>query len=220
MSSKKRRGAREPGAARRKPGPTSGDEHRGAILAAATTLFSTQGYHGTGLRQVADLARVSVGNVYNHFPTKEALFAALMAELEERYLAPDQPIPLALAALDFPAGLETLGEAARRTVRAFAPYIRLIYVDVVEFEGRHLARLYGGMQDRFRAIFAERFAGLAREGKLGDVDPLVAIMLTTISYMYYFTVEHLFGVRRHYGMADEQVIREFARVFRNGILKR
>jgi AcrR family transcriptional regulator len=195
-------------------------QHRERILGAAEKLFSTRGYHGTSLREIADGAGVSLGNIYNHFEDKERLFETLMEELEERYLAPTEPIPRALAKLDFPDGLEALGEAARETVKRFASYIRLIYVDVTEFEGKHLGRLYGGMKDRFRAIFGEKFKKLERDGRIGDVDPLVAIMLVNITYMHYFTVEHLFGVRKHYGLDDAKVIREFARVFRNGILKR
>lgn len=196
------------------------DVHRERILRAAEYLFSEHGFNATTLQDIASRAHVSVGNIYNHFQTKESLFGALMADLEVKYLAPDQPIPRALAELDFPNGLEKIGEAARATVREFRGYIRLIYVDVIEFNGEHLGRLYGQMRDRYRAIFDEKFARLQREGKIGDVDPLVAVMLTTISYMYYFTVEHLFGVQRHYGLDDSQVIREFARVFRNGVLRR
>jgi len=32
-------------------------------------------------------------------------------------------------------------------------------------------------------------------------------------------VEKLFGVKTHYGMTDDDVIRFFGRVFRNGILQ-
>ncbi|HVY60805.1 MAG TPA: TetR family transcriptional regulator [Planctomycetota bacterium] len=194
--------------------------HRERILKAAEKLFSTRGYHGTSLRDIAEEAQVSLGNIYNHFEDKLRLFETLMDELEARYLAPTEPIPQALAKLEFPDGLETLGEAARETVRKFASYIRLIYVDVIEFEGKHLGRLYGGMKDRFRAIFGEKFAKLERDGAIGDVDPLTAIMLVNITYMHYFTVEHLFGVKKHYGFDDGRLIKEFARVFRNGILKR
>src|SRR4051812_49714481 len=103
-----------------------------------------------------------------------------MDKLGARNPAPTEPIPRALAELDFPDGLERIGEAARETVRKFDSYIRLIYVDVTEFEGKHLGRLYGGMKSRFRAIFEDRFKQLERAGKIGDVDPLVAIMLVTI----------------------------------------
>jgi hypothetical protein len=69
-------------------------------------------------------------------------------------------------------------------------------------------------------VFADRFDESRRKGELSEADPVIAAMMSTILYMYYFTVEHLFGVKRHYGLDDDQVIREFAKVFRLGILKR
>lgn len=196
-------------------------ESREKILRAAEGLFSTKGFHGTGLRDVANGAGVSVGNIYNHFATKEELFDSLLQELEALYLDPTQPLPRALATIGFPNELERLGEASRETVKKFASYIRLIYVDVIEFEGKHIARLYAGMADRYRKVFAERVAEGKKKGELSDeADPVIAAMMSTILYMYYFTVEHLFGVKGHYGLDDDQVIREFAKVLRLGILKR
>src|SRR4051794_35962497 len=74
-------------------------ESRDKILRAAERLFSTKGFHGTGLREVANEAGVSVGNIYNHFPTKEQLFDALLQGLEKAYLDPTQPLPQALATI-------------------------------------------------------------------------------------------------------------------------
>lgn len=196
------------------------DAHRDRILTAAEQLFSTQGFHGTGLREIADRAEVSLGNIYNHFETKEALFEALMKTLEERYLAPDQPLVKALMEVDFPENLERLGHASGETVKGFASYIRLIYVDVIEFKGAHVARMYGGMKDRYEAIFAERFKHKRQAGVLGEVDPVIGAMMATSLFMFYFTVEHLFGVEKHYGLSDEKVIGEFAKVLRLGLLKR
>jgi AcrR family transcriptional regulator len=196
-------------------------ESRDKILRAAEALFSRKGFHGTGLREVADEAGVSVGNIYNHFATKEALFEALLHDLEKTYLDPSTPLMQALVTVDFPSQIEKLGEASRETVKKFASYIRLIYVDVIEFEGKHIAKLYAGMADRYRAVFAKRFEEGRKKGELSDqADPVIAAMMSTILYMYYFTVEHLFGVKGHYGLDDDQVIREFAKVLRLGILKR
>jgi AcrR family transcriptional regulator len=199
---------------------TDNAEHRGKILEAAEALFSTQGFHGTGLREIADRAGVSLGNIYNHFATKEALFEALMADLEKQYLDPSAPLASALMTISFPGELEKLGEASRESVKRFASYIRLIYVDVIEFKGTHVARLYGGMIERYRTTFADRFAASREKGEFSDADPVIAAMMSTICYTFYFTVEHLFGVKKHYGLDDDQVIREFAKVFRLGIEKR
>jgi AcrR family transcriptional regulator len=57
--------------------------NREAVLAAAKTLFADQGLDAQ-IPDVAKAARVGVGTVYRHFPTKEDLIAALAAEHFER----------------------------------------------------------------------------------------------------------------------------------------
>jgi TetR/AcrR family transcriptional repressor of mexJK operon len=61
--------------ARRPPEPTRSDE----ILDAALALMEEHGYRDTTMLQVATRARASKNTLYQHFPTKQALFAALVA---------------------------------------------------------------------------------------------------------------------------------------------
>jgi AcrR family transcriptional regulator len=56
------------------------EQSRRQVLDAALQLFSTQGYRGTNVREIADKAKVSTGNVYHHFEDKEAIFRALLDE--------------------------------------------------------------------------------------------------------------------------------------------
>ena len=56
------------------------ERSRAQILRAALKLFSTRGYHGTSVRDIADAARVSTGNVYHQFPDKESLFNTLLEQ--------------------------------------------------------------------------------------------------------------------------------------------
>lgn len=57
------------------PQPTRSDE----ILDAALALMEEHGYRDTTMLQVATRARASKNTLYQHFPTKQALFAALVA---------------------------------------------------------------------------------------------------------------------------------------------
>jgi AcrR family transcriptional regulator len=57
--------------------------NREAVLAAAKTLFADQGLDAQ-VPDVAKAAKVGVGTVYRHFPTKDDLIAALAAEHFER----------------------------------------------------------------------------------------------------------------------------------------
>ena len=61
-------------------------ERRQQILEAAITCFIQQGYHQTGMRDVATQAGVSLGNVYNHFVGKEEILTTI-AGLEAEELA-------------------------------------------------------------------------------------------------------------------------------------
>src|SRR5215203_4700673 len=57
--------------------------NREAVIAAAKRLFADQGLD-TQMPDVAKAAKVGVGTVYRHFPTKDDLIAALAAERFER----------------------------------------------------------------------------------------------------------------------------------------
>ncbi|MFV9667562.1 TetR family transcriptional regulator [Pantoea graminicola] len=61
---------------------------RAAILEAALTFFSQFGIHGTSLDRVAELADVSKTNLLYYFPSKEALYVAVLKEILDVWLAP------------------------------------------------------------------------------------------------------------------------------------
>jgi TetR/AcrR family transcriptional regulator of autoinduction and epiphytic fitness len=60
------------------------DRKRKAILDAAIAEFRQSGFEATSMDRVAASARVSKRTVYNHFPSKEALFAQILQLLSER----------------------------------------------------------------------------------------------------------------------------------------
>lgn len=199
------------------PNPVAVAETKSRIHEAAVRLFTRQGFHGTGMRQIASEAGVSLGNLYNHHKTKQELFAALLEEYEEQYTAPDTPLAVAMAEFSSLEDLEQIGEASREMIRRFSDYIRLIYVDVVELEGEHIRRLFGGMRQRYEEQLGERLAALRAAGRLGDVDPVTGLMTATISYFYLFNIQQIFGVDQLYGVSDAQAIRDIAEIFRRGL---
>src|SRR5687768_18273723 len=60
------------------------DRKRAAILDAAVAEFRHSGYEATSMDRIAASAGVSKRTVYNHFPSKEALFAQILLQLWER----------------------------------------------------------------------------------------------------------------------------------------
>jgi AcrR family transcriptional regulator len=63
--------------------PSPPQTRRGAdtaerILDAAESCFATRGYAGTTLRDVANRVGIRIPSLYNHFPNKAALYAAVL----------------------------------------------------------------------------------------------------------------------------------------------
>lgn len=191
-----------------------------AVLEAGLALFSTQGYRATSLRQIAERAGLSVGNIYHHFPDKHAIYERLIELYWERLTDPELPLNRLFAAGRFPEDLEAMAAAIDELVTGNAPHILLIYVDVIEFRGAHIHAFYEGMAQRFQESYRESFAARQAAGEFGDVDPMTAVMVATRWLFYYFTVERCFGVPLHLGMTPQQATTEFIRLLRYGLLPR
>lgn len=63
-------------------------ENRSTILEAALEVFSTHGYRGATLDQIAAEARLSKPNLLYYFPSKEAIHEALLGGLLDIWLDP------------------------------------------------------------------------------------------------------------------------------------
>ena len=71
------------------PTPRLTDRKRDAIVQAAIGEFREHGFNGTSMDRVAAAADVSKRTVYNHFPSKEELFEAILLLMWERSQSPD-----------------------------------------------------------------------------------------------------------------------------------
>ncbi|HSP16938.1 MAG TPA: TetR/AcrR family transcriptional regulator [Thermoanaerobaculia bacterium] len=196
------------------------ERSRRLVLDSALDLFSRHGYRATSVRDIAEGAGISTGNVYHHFPDKEAIFKTLLDELLNLTNTRRFPFQRALIGGQFPDNLEELGLAARESIREFRRHFILIYVDVLEFDGSHVRRFYGEMAKRFEETLAKdgalgRIAARLRPG----VAPISALMLTTRIFFSYFTIEVVFKVPEPFGKESAQVVREIADILRAGMIE-
>lgn len=194
------------------------ERSRAHILEAALGLFSHQGYRATSIREIAERAGVSTGNVYHHFRDKDTIFKELLTQYWSAIEDPDLPFNRALAAGSFPDNLEVIGEAARDMIVTYRRHVTLIYVDVVEFEGKHIQKFYGDMSGRFERFAQQHPSRDASQARLRQGVSLGAgLMLATRFFMNYFAVEVLFGVPDHFGKDTKQMVALIADVLRHGL---
>jgi AcrR family transcriptional regulator len=194
------------------------ERSRRHVLDAALDLFSHRGYRATTVRDIADEAKVSTGNVYHHFPDKESIFRTLLDEFWAITQTKRYPFTRALVSGSFPDDIEDLGVAARDSVREFRQYIALIYVDVIEFDGTHIRKFYGEMGQRLAAQIGEDAVERIRARVRPNVSPISALLLTTRLFFNYFSIEILFNVPEPFGKDSATMVREIADILRNGML--
>ncbi|MEA2235671.1 MAG: hypothetical protein QOC81_395 [Thermoanaerobaculia bacterium] len=194
------------------------ERSRRQVLDAALQLFSHQGYRATTVREIADAAKVSTGNVYHHFPDKEAIFRTLLDEFWRITETKRYPFMRALSIGQFPDNIEQLGLAARESVREFKQHFALIFVDVIEFEGTHIRKFYSELGQRFGAFVGEEALGGMKQRLRPSVSPISALLITSRVFFNYFTIEILFNVPEPFGKSAPEVIKELSDIVRNGVL--
>ena len=196
------------------------ERSRSLILEAALDLFSMHGYRATSIREIADAAGLSTGNVYHHFPDKEAVFNTLLNQYWAAIDNPEFPFNKALMAGAFPHDLEALARAAEESVRLYRRQVALIYVDVVEFKGIHIHKYYTEMAGRFAAFLNHRYPGDALKDQLAvGVEPNTALMLASRVFIQYYALEIVFDIPQQFGLSTPLAIREVSEILRHGILR-
>jgi len=195
------------------------EERKFVIEDAARELLIKQGFHATSMRDIARCAKISLGNVYNYFETKEAIFESII----NRYLIViDKKIKDILDELDEPldpADMRRLGEMVGELVDQHQDFWLLMYIDVLEFQNRHFRKMFEGLAEKFRRLFEEKFASAIERGDLRNgVDPAVGFTVAYMQFFNYFLVEKLFGGNLHLGLTDEQALNYLTKIFSYGVL--
>jgi len=183
-----------------------------AIEEVALRLFIRQGYFGTSIRDIARQAGISVGNIYNYYPTKEALYVSLVKRYSAEMAKAQAKLKPLLGRFDA-EGLRELARATREIVYRNPDYWRLMYVDVTEFANRHFAHSFRRLSKNL-----EKMAGGYKQGNLRPgIDPPAAFAAIYLQFFTYFLVEKLFGGKQHLGQPEAAAIEQLIRIFREGV---
>ncbi len=185
------------------------------IEEAALRLFIHQGFHGTSVRDIADEAKVSLGNIYNYYKTKEDLFSSLVRRYEMRMSSLMRRNLVPVVGKFDEASLKTLADAVREIVYRNPDYWRLMYIDVTEFGNRHFAHSF---RELSKTLMRLGGAPAKRNGHIrAGVDPELAYASIYLQFFTYFLVEKLFGGKQHLGMSDDRAVEQMILIFTQGI---
>jgi AcrR family transcriptional regulator len=196
------------------------ERRKGRIEDAAKQLFISQGFHATSMRNIAARAGTSLGNLYNYYPTKEAILGSIISKYQQ---VVDDRLRSMFDEIEDPLNPDDLKRFARlvkQMVNEHHEFWLLMYIDVLEFENQHFRKMFENLAQKLRHRFAKPFAELKRSGALHDgVDPAIGFTAAYMQFFNYFIVEKLFGGNLHLGISDEQAINSLTDIYSRGILR-
>ena len=161
-------------------------DRRSQIIAAALEVVAEHGFHGTSTRELARRAGVSEALVFRHFPTKEDLIRAILADVgfEERI----EFMESHLIQMSPRQALEAIAEHLLTNLRERPDLFRVVFFGILEtphlareFYQKFLSRLLALETRLFERAFAERKDRLPAAG----VDPAIVARSFHGSLMFY-----------------------------------
>jgi AcrR family transcriptional regulator len=155
---------------------------RQRLLDAALEVFTEHGYSDTAVDEIARVSETSKGGLYFHFPSKQALFLALLDEASEALL---RRVETAMASQSDP--LERGDAALREVLHAFGSHrllARLILVDALG-AGKEFATRLNELHAAFAGLIADCLDDAVVQGQIPPLDTRVA------AHAWYGAVNHV-----------------------------
>ena len=194
----------------------AGDRRR-QLLDAALELFSQKGFGGATTKEIAAAAGVTEAIIFRHFPSKQALYTAVLDSKVEscehgEWLA---EIQKHMDRNDDAGVLRTFAAAILTSYREDARFERILLFAALEGHEHGLAHHRQFATPIFE-LFRDYIARRQREGALRDYDPGVVIVAIAGMAQTYGIYTELFGYKTIQAN-DDEVIDSFTNIMMRGI---
>jgi AcrR family transcriptional regulator len=174
-----------------------------AVLEAGTRIFRERGWEGATMARVAEVAGISIGSLYQYFPDKQSLAAAIIERYSEREVAFHMERMSGLGSM-------SLRESIRAAIRAaidfsaLDPELHRALLDAIPHIGRHelLAQRVRDTAVGFRMLLGAH----AREIDHDDLDVATHVLINAIHANTHD------GPMPRRAIADERLARELERL--------
>ena len=199
---------------RHQPSRTSGHERQASLISAATTLFAATGFTGTTTKQIAKAAGVSEALLFKHFPTKHALYTAILAE-QVQFSGLQEAIEEAIKKRDDERVFTLL--ASYRIRKAADPtLLRLLLFSALE--GHEMSHMF--FQQQYR-VFHDLLAGYIyrriEDGAFRPVDPVLAARAFFGVILHHRLLHDILGLPMH--LSHEAIVVEHVSLFLGGLVR-
>lgn len=191
-----------------------GEVTRLSIEDAAIGLFLEQGYHATSMRQIAERAGLALGGIYNHFSSKDEIFEAIIID-QHPY---KKILPLILA-VEGDTAQEFFGNAFRVAIAELGKqpeFINLMFIELVEFKGKHGAIMLHEIAPKVMPIFEKIVKNMKG---LRVTNPAVLMRSFFGMIVSYFITEMIISDSVISKLMPKNSTDLYVDIFLNGVLK-
>ena len=193
---------------------SKGERTRQTIEDAALELYMKQGYHATSMRQIAEQAGLALGGIYNHFKSKEEIFEAIIVDKHpyKRIL----PIVLATEAEGLEEFMKNSMQIVIKELGSEPYYMKLMLIELVEFNGRHGASLLKLLTPEVFPVF-ERLVKSRKD--LRETNPAMLMRYFFGMILSYFLTGMLISDSMIEKLMPENVENAYVDLVLHGLLK-
>lgn len=191
-------------------------DRRAQLLDAALTLFSLRGYDRTTTKEIAATAGVTEAIVFRHFPSKQALYQAVLDQHSDqpRFRSWMDCIREHIDRNNDEGLMRAIAEAVLEPYRCDPRMQRVMLFAALE--GQEIAlNHFRSVTTPIYEFLREYILRRQREGAIIPIHP--AAILTAIAGMaqYHAHSTRLFGYESEF--SDEQAVENFTRILMGGI---
>lgn len=181
------------------------------IMQAAVRLFAENGYHGTGVDEIAGAVQLGKGALYHHIGSKEAVLFEI-CHLRMAELLTESGRVLAMDAT-YEARFRELMRVALRDIADHVLEWTVAFQEFKALTGQRRAVIQDA-RERYEQIVAEVLAGGSRAGEFRALDPLVTKgVLGVYNYAYSW-------IRPDGARSPEEIADMFSDAVLNGLVER
>jgi len=192
---------------------TKGERTRQVIEESAYELFLEQGFSATSMRQIAERAGLALGGIYNHFPSKEEIFEAII--LDKHPYKQILPVILAAPGSTLTGFVYNAAHALVDELGKRPDFIRLMFIEILEFNSKHMPLF-------FKEIFPELMPLVQRfqapNGKLRPIPPPL-LLRAFLGMFFSFYMTELITEHMDIPEIHENALDGFVEIFLYGILE-
>jgi AcrR family transcriptional regulator len=166
------------------------------------------------MRQIAKRAGLALGGIYNHFSSKEDIFAAIVMD-KHPY---KQILPLILAAEG-----DTVEEFVHSAAQAMVfelgkqpDFLKLMFIEIVEFNGKHVNLLVREVAPKILPVF-EKLVKVRKN--LRSIHPAILLRSFLGMFFSYYITEILLKGSVVAKLMPKNSFEQFVDIYLHGILK-